>query len=973
MHEQANGTPITQNSGASVRAEAPTEGHDPRRWMALSILLVAGFMDLLDTSIVNVAIPSIRGHLHASYSELQWMVAGYLLAVAVGLITGGRLGDIAGRKRVFLVGVLGFGLTSLGSGLAPVPSVLVTTRILQGLSAAVMIPQILSFIQVSFSRQEKTRALGLYSSIAGVAVMSGPLMAGVLLDVLGWSWRSIFLINVPVSVCVIGAALAIVPESKAREAQRVDLGGIGLVSLGLFALVFGTIEGRELGWPIWVFVMIAAAPLIFWLFALYERRVEDRGGSPLVSPTLFRLPAFSPGLLVVVVFFAGIIGFFLAFTVFLQLGLGFTPLDSALTTFPSSVGLVVSSQIGAKLVPRFGWRILSVGALIMAVAMVGLIFTVKENGASLTAWDVRPVIFVFGFGMGLILPSLADTIIGGIPEHHAGAASGVINTGMQVGNAIGVALIGVILFSAISSNAPRSATRVEPALSAHVSRLGLPAAARRGVLDDFRACFVATAREKDPAAVPSSCGHGSPVLAARATSRRLATALSAATKQARIDSFVGAIQSGLLYEVGIFAATFFLLFLLPRRASRAPHDESDGPGISRQATDDHAPVEPRPVASNARSQGAAHVPIELGRSVPEPDVVVDIDAETEAAIRGVAQELAAEHRAHENVKHLDDHELMIKCGVALRHTSADFVAALRAFRLSAAHDGVMLLRGVPIDEQLPGTPTSGAFEGAWGELAVSTVAQLMIMNALGDVIAYADEKSGHVVQDICPVPGAESRQENTGCVLLELHTEDAFHPHKPHFLSLLCLRADRERKALTVAASARAVLTRLDPGLARILREPLFRIRFSSSFVGPTQRVYTSPMSVLSGSVSDPDICVDFHAMEGMTDVAVAALDDLRNHTVDALVGTVLEPGDMLIIDNRRAAHGRSAFSPRFDGEDRWLRRCFAITDLRAARATLFPQSRVHRPLEITGEPQSSAGLPPGQFIPAIQGTDGVV
>jgi EmrB/QacA subfamily drug resistance transporter len=505
-----------------------------RRGAALAILITAGFMDLLDTTIVNVAIPSVRADIGANYAEIQWIVAGYLLAVAVGLITGGRMGDLFGRRRVFLIGVAGFGLTSLASGLAPTAGVLVATRVLQGCSAAIMIPQILSVIQVSFPREEQTRALALYSSVAGIAVMSGPLMAGVLLDVLHWSWRSIFLINVPVSVAVLCLAPLVVPESRAPHARRVDPGGIALVSAALFSLVFGIIEGRELGWPLWTWLAIVAAVPLFALFAAYETRLERRDGSPLISPALFRQRTFTSGIVVVPVFFSGVVGFFLAFTIFLQLGLGFTPLESALTTFPSSVGLALSSLLSGRLAPRYGRKVLAAGALIMALAMTGLVATIDAHGAALTAWNVRPIILVFGIGMGLIIPPLAEVILADVDERHAGAASGVVNTGMQVGNAVGVAIVGVILFAALSSHAAGSAAK------AHV-----PVAQR--------ACFVARMQEEDPAVVPAACRGVAP---------------SPAFARAREDDFVAAIERALLYEVGVFAGTFGLLLLLPAGARR---------------------------------------------------------------------------------------------------------------------------------------------------------------------------------------------------------------------------------------------------------------------------------------------------------------------------------------------------------------------------------------------------------------------
>lgn len=541
----------------------------PRRWLALAILLVAGFMDLLDTTIVNVAIPSIRASLHTTFASVQWLIDGYLLAVAVLLITGGRLGDAYGRKRVFVYSVCSFGLMSLASGLAPTPGILVLARVLQGLSAAVMIPQILSVVQVNFPRDEQAKALALYSSVAGVAVMTGPLMAGVLLDVFKFSWRSIFLINVPVCVIVAVAAVAIVPESRSSRTERMDFVGVALISSALFALVFGIIEGRAFGWPAWDIALIAASVPLALLFARWENATERRGIAPLVPISLFRERAFSAGLIVVVVFFSGLVGFFLAFTIFLQIGLGFTPLQSALTTFPSSVGLVIAAQISNRLSRRLGRRLLSAGALVMAAAQAGLILTVHARGAHLTAWEVRPVIFVFGLGMGLILPSLADMIIAHVHERNAGAASGILNTGLQVGNAVGVALIGVILFSSLASHSLASADKQQRAITTSLATGGVPDAVRARVLTDFRACFVDKSRSADPTAIPPTCRREAADSTLPGAGRTVEVALSAATIQGREDNFVAGIQRALAYEVAVFLATFALLFLLPRAARTA--------------------------------------------------------------------------------------------------------------------------------------------------------------------------------------------------------------------------------------------------------------------------------------------------------------------------------------------------------------------------------------------------------------------
>jgi L-asparagine oxygenase len=326
-------------------------------------------------------------------------------------------------------------------------------------------------------------------------------------------------------------------------------------------------------------------------------------------------------------------------------------------------------------------------------------------------------------------------------------------------------------------------------------------------------------------------------------------------------------------------------------------------------------------------------------------VVFEVDSVLAADLADAARRLAAEHHSDADI---DDHDLLVKAEVAMRRASPELVSELVRFRLALRPGSVMLLRGLPIDDPVPPTPAGGAFAGSWRELAVSTVIELMVMGVLGDVISYADEKDGRLVQDICPVQGAENRQENSGSCLLELHTEDGFHPNKPHFIGLLGLRSDHSRQAMTVASDLRSVLPRLDPQHAQVLREPLFRLRVASSFGGrPDGRASVPAVPVLTGSVSDPDLCVDFHASEPMTELARSALEELRSLMLDSLVGAALEPGDMFIVDNRKAVHGRTGFSPRYDGRDRWLRRCFAVADIRASQPLLFPRSRVHRPLSI--------------------------
>ncbi|MFD8884722.1 TauD/TfdA family dioxygenase [Streptomyces erythrochromogenes] len=255
--------------------------------------------------------------------------------------------------------------------------------------------------------------------------------------------------------------------------------------------------------------------------------------------------------------------------------------------------------------------------------------------------------------------------------------------------------------------------------------------------------------------------------------------------------------------------------------------------------------------------------------------------------------------------------------------------ALIAFRDESNAAGTLLLRGLPLGS-LPATPDRVEDEPAWTEVAVATLGQLMVMSVLGRSISYSDEKSGNLVQDVSPKRGAEKRQENSGSILLELHTEDGFHPAAPHFLSLICLRGDRDGRAATVTGGIGDVLPHLDGETVAALRRPEFRTRFSTSFVHDTdEEVLTPPVPVLSGPEGRPDLRVDFHGTVGTTPAARAALAELEDAVLGSLRGTVLRPGELIILDNRRTVHGRTGFTPRYDGADRWLRRSFALADLR--------------------------------------------
>ncbi|MFI0773341.1 TauD/TfdA family dioxygenase [Streptomyces sp. NPDC021212] len=295
---------------------------------------------------------------------------------------------------------------------------------------------------------------------------------------------------------------------------------------------------------------------------------------------------------------------------------------------------------------------------------------------------------------------------------------------------------------------------------------------------------------------------------------------------------------------------------------------------------------------------------------------------------------------------LDTPELLEEIEVAARWLPPRMARALSRFRREGNPHGTLIVRNVPLDDALPPTPADGVAPD-WSRLPLATLAQLAAVSWLGDVIAYADEKDGRLVQDIVPVRGAESRQENSGSVMLEMHTEDGFHPFKPDFLSLLCLRADHERRARTTSAAITRALPRLSAECLSALRRPSFRIRHSSSFGhdGTGTGDVSLPLPVLSGPDAEPELVADFHSMEPLDEAAGRAFGELHDAMCAVLVGTVLEAGDLIVVDNRTAVHGRTGFRPRYDGHDRWLRRCFAVADLRRSRGVRAAGSQVCAPL----------------------------
>jgi EmrB/QacA subfamily drug resistance transporter len=427
-----------------------------RRWWTLVVILAATFMAILDNNIVNVAIPSIERELQTTFAQVELVIAGYALAYAVMLVTGGRLGDLYGRKRLFLTGMLGFVLASLLCGIAPNASVLIIARILQGLAAALMSPQVLALIQLNFFSRERGIAFGFYGATIGLASIAGQIVGGFLIssNAFGLGWRSVFLINVPIGIITVLAALPLIRESAAGTARRLDLAGVGLLTGGLFLLAYPLVEGRDAGWPVWTFICMILAIPVLALFLLYEQRLTSTGGTPLLPLSLFKERSFDVGMITVFVFYGGNAGLFFVLALYLQIGLGFSALAAGWTFVPLSLSFALSAMVSPRLVPLLGAWVVRGGTIIMAGGECWVLLTVQQAGMMVQGQQLLLPFLVMGIGQGMVLTPLIPMILNGIQAQHAGAASGVLTTTMQIAGALGVTVIGIIFSSFLGETLP---------------------------------------------------------------------------------------------------------------------------------------------------------------------------------------------------------------------------------------------------------------------------------------------------------------------------------------------------------------------------------------------------------------------------------------------------------------------------------------------------------------------------------------
>lgn len=427
--------------------------------LGLFTVLLAAALPLIDFFIVNVALPTIGHDLAASETMLELVVAGYGLAYAVLLVLGGRLGDLFGRRRLFLGGMAAFGLTSLACGLAPSAWTLVAARVAQGAASAAMLPQVLATIQAATSGQRRAKAMGLYGATAGLSMVAGQILGGVLVaaDIAGTGWRSVFLVNVPVVLVGLFLAARAVPETRSQHPEPIDGPGTVLLAVSLLTLLAPLTEGRAAGWPLWTWLSLAAFPFVAAAFYAVERRADRQGRTPLVPPSLFALTSLRRGLVMIVPFSIGFSGFMFVIAVALQQGAGRGPVAAGLALAPMAVVFFFVSLAGPRLVARYGTRVVTVGAVIQGVGVALMALAAWYSWPDLGLVELLPGAAVAGAGQALQLPVVFRIVLSEVPTARAGVGSGVMITTQQSSLALGVATLGTLFLSLVPALGMRDA------------------------------------------------------------------------------------------------------------------------------------------------------------------------------------------------------------------------------------------------------------------------------------------------------------------------------------------------------------------------------------------------------------------------------------------------------------------------------------------------------------------------------------
>ena len=442
-------TPAENPASTDAPPETPPAAGVRRPWIGFAVVLTAVVLNILDSTIVNVAAPSVARDLGLSTSALEWVAAAYTLALAVGLMTGGRLGDMLGRRRMLLIGLTGFVTASVACALAPTGSVLIGARVLQGLTAAVMVPQCFGLIRELFPGDRIAKPFAAMGPAIGLSTVMGPVVAGLLLqaDVLGTGWRSLFLLNVPVGLAALAVGVRALPRSRpSHEGTRLDLVGTLLLATASFMIVFPLVDGRTLGWPVWVWGLLAGSVPVLGALVVHQRARLRAGRTPLVETSVLRKRSYVAGIAFLLVFFGCVVGLGLVMGIFLQVGLGKSPVDAGLFLAALAVGSFFGAGVGAWAATAVGRPILHVGLTIMAAGCLVLWASLRGADGDVGVLDLAPGLFVFGLGMGMIFVPLFSIVLGEIEDHEVGSATGLLSSVEQLGASLGVAVLATLFF-----------------------------------------------------------------------------------------------------------------------------------------------------------------------------------------------------------------------------------------------------------------------------------------------------------------------------------------------------------------------------------------------------------------------------------------------------------------------------------------------------------------------------------------------
>jgi len=408
-------------------------------------------MALLDTTIVNVALPSIRAGLHATPASLEWIVAGYALAYGLALVPGGRAGDRFGHKRLFLIGLTIFTLASVACGISQSQGQIVAGRLVQGLGAGLFFPAISATIQHSFTGPARSKAFGVLGAVIGVSTAMGPLLGGLIIAGVGphSGWRWVFLVNLFIGAVAIPMAAWRLPKAVTRTKRGFDPVGLGLLTAGLLLLLVPLVEGQQDGWPAWTWVCFGGCVVVFALLGYWELRADNRGGDPLLKPGLLRQTSFSAGAVFAIAFFGGFSSIFFTLSILWQEGLAHSALMTGLVIAPYSVGTLIAAANSDKLSARLGRIVLMLGCSLLLIGLALVILVIHLTSPAVNGWDLTGPLLLAGLGTGMTIAPNQDFVLATVPRQEAGTAAGILSTSQRVGTAVGIAIIGTVLFGSL--------------------------------------------------------------------------------------------------------------------------------------------------------------------------------------------------------------------------------------------------------------------------------------------------------------------------------------------------------------------------------------------------------------------------------------------------------------------------------------------------------------------------------------------